>query len=270
MRTFVRIRRWFDHYDPEGPLRSSAMTRLVRKPATLLSLVLLLAIVPLVWKYAAPTAASAALATSPILTDDLDTALIRAGLDPQALAAVGVSSNAISGLISSFRTAMEAEPTRLSTADTQYDTARVESDRLRRLIESGRGSTQDVSSYQTQVQALSTATAGRASALAAFSAAAMQNLSANQIAMLGRIKANRVRELPVEFLVIDRSDAEWVSLRDALANERIAAKHGEEPDAAQQAALATWRSNASVSSAKVSLDTNGAAVKAAWTAAVAP
>jgi hypothetical protein len=245
------------------------MTRLVKQPATLLSLVLLLAIVPLVWGYAAPSAANAALATSPILTDDVDTTLIRAGLDPQALAAVGVPSNAVPGMISSFRTAMEAEPTRLSTADSQYDTARQESDRLRRLIESGKGSAQDLSSYQTQVQALSTATAARTSALASFSAAATQNLSANQIAMLGRIKANRNRELPVEFLVIDRSDADWVSLRDALANERIAAKHGEQPDAAQQAALATWRANASVSTAKVSLDTNGTTVKTVWTAAVA-
>jgi hypothetical protein len=246
------------------------MTRLVKSPITMFSFILLLALVPLVWKYAAPSAVSAALATSPILTDDVDTALIRAGLDPQALAAVGVSANAVSGIVASFRDAMELEPVRLSTADTQYSAARVESDRLRRLIESGKGSAQDVTSYQTQVQALTTATSARASALAAFKTAATQNLSANQIAMLGRIKANRVRELPVEFLVIDRSDAEWVSLRDALANERVAAKHGEEPDAAQQAALATWRSNASVSAAKVSLDTNGATVKAAWTAAVAP
>ncbi len=64
--------------------------------------------------------------------------------------------------------------------------------------------------------------------------------------------------------MVNREQTEWVAVRDALANEKIAAKLGDTPDQAAQSALSTWRANGSVSAARVSLDTNLASVTTAW------
>ena len=58
---------------------------------------------------------------------------------------------------------------------------------------------------------------------------------------LSAIRANSDQEMPVEFLVKSREHTEWHALRKALANERICAKIGDEPDPGMQTKLATWR-----------------------------
>ena len=68
--------------------------------------------------------------------------------------------------------------------------------------------------------------------------------------------------------MVDRTEVQWVQLRDYLANERIAEKLGEEPDANAQAALAQIRNNLAVSTAKANLDANLAVVELAWAQAV--
>ncbi len=81
---------------------------------------------------------------------------------------------------------------------------------------------------------------------------------------LTAIRANAHWKLPTEFLVVERTEAEWVELRAALANERIAARNEEAPNEQRQALLGTARANPAVAAAKTALDANLATVKQSW------
>ena len=150
-------------------------------------------------------------------------------------------------------------------ADAAYAAAKTESDRLRRLIESGQSG--EVSEYQSQMQALATAMADRQSALDSFTSSATAGLTQTQRTDLATLQSNRGWEVHLEFKIVDRSEEEWVDLRKALDNEKVCAKRGTTPSVSQQALLATLRANQKVALAKASLETNGSAVEAAWTSA---
>jgi hypothetical protein len=97
------------------------------------------------------------------------------------------------------------------------------------------------------------------------------NASAEARTTLTRVRANRAqdwsRDFPHEFLVIARQEAEWVSLRDCLANEHIAIKHPDLLSETAQASLAAWRADPAVSAAKAALVQNLTAVTDAWNTA---
>jgi hypothetical protein len=208
-----------------------------------------------------------AVAQASSVPTDFKATLVRAGLDSTALAAAGVSTNSVSSVLQAVATAINNDPSRLSNADTAHAAARRDVDRLKALIESGKASQEDISSYQSASTSLATATAARQAALDACFAAGAGVVSEGQRATLTAIRANRSYELPIEFLVVNRSQQEWVNLRDALANERIEPEVGEEPDPGDQAALATWRAVNAVASAKSSTDANLASVTTSWNSA---
>jgi hypothetical protein len=245
------------------------MSRLVRKPISLFGLAFILIAIPAWWRIRwQPPLALLAAQNPPALVGDLDVKLIRAGLDAGALSAAGVSANAATALVSAANAHLTDHAAALPNADTAFTTARRESDRLKRLIESGHGSQEDVGNYQTQSATLAAATADRDAALAAIVTAATAGLSSDQKTALARIRANQSwKEVGVEFLVVERTEAQWVALRDALAAERIAAAAGDELPQATQTLLATARANESVAAAHASLGTNLAGVTAAWNAA---
>jgi hypothetical protein len=198
--------------------------------------------------------------------------LIRASLDPKAIAASGVTSSSVGPMLQAAADAINADLTALPNADASYAAARTSSDRLAALIRSGLGSQEEVSAYQAAMANLATATTQRQNALTNVFTAATASLLPTQRSPLTQIRANRAqdfsRDFPLEFLVIDRPEAEWVALRDALANEKIAQKYPDTLDPQAQANLAVWRANPSVAAAKISLVANTDSDTAAWNAAV--
>lgn len=246
------------------------MTRLVKQPVPLFGFALILLSIPMWWSrvFVPPSAILAAAAAQGHAADvDLPVVMIRAGLDAKALAAAGVSSGSIPAVIQAANTAASEQAGALATADANYASNRATADRLQRQIQSGHGNQEAVSAYQAACTARDSAATARDTALAAVITGATAGLSSGQRSALATIRANRSWNLPLEFLVVNREQAEWVALRDALANEKIAAKVGDEPDAASQTALGVWRSNQAVAAARVSLDTNLAAITTAWNAA---
>ncbi len=159
-------------------------------------------------------------------------------------------------------------PGALGLADAAYSAARQDRDRLKRLIQSGQGTSEDVDAYAAAKIALALAESQRETVLGAILAAATSGLSASETNNQAALRSTSNWNLPTEFLVVDHSEAEWVQLREALANERIAAKLGEDPDPDAQALLATFRSDPLVAVAAANLDTNLPAVEAAWDTAV--
>lgn len=67
---------------------------------------------------------------------------------------------------------------------------------------------------------------------------------------------------------MNRSEVEWVRLRDCLTNERVAVEYPDNLDQAMQAELATWRAAQSVAAAITSTGTNLSGVTAAWNSAM--
>jgi hypothetical protein len=242
------------------------MTYLARKGASLLGLALLLILVPigvrLVWlNLNGPSLAVTAGA-------DLEVQLLRAGLDSSALAAAGLSAQEASALVDAFASAVADAPTALSDADAQYASARKSCDALSRKVASGLASQEEVTALAQAKTALEAAKTARVQVLDGWFNDATVTLSAPKANTLALLRANHGRVPAIELLVKERSDAEWHAIHKALNNERIAAKIGDEPNQAQQAALAAWRADSVCATAKTNLDSNSAAVKSAWLAAV--
>jgi hypothetical protein len=240
------------------------MARLVRHHPALFSIAVLFLAIPLVLRLTSSAVAAKAL----VAPADLEVALIRAGLDPDALAAAGLNANQTTSAVGAFKAAMNLEPTRLANADAAYAAARVSSDSLRRLIQSGKGTSEDVTSYQQAMSALDLAEADRKEALNDWFVAAVAGLPAAQVTALVTIDDNRDWDLDLEMLAVDRTEPEWVELRDALTHERVAAKYNEPVASAVAAYLAICRSDPAVAAAKTGMTTNGPLVAAAFEAAL--
>jgi hypothetical protein len=245
------------------------MSRRARARTSLFGFAVLLILVPIFARFRVPHLLRFLHIQAPAHAQDLEVNAIRAGLDAKALAAAGVSAQATSTIVTNINAYLLDHGNDLSLADSAYAGARTESDRLQRKIQSGQGSQEEISSYQTQAAALATATTSRQAALDAIFNAGAANLSEAQKTTLATIRTNRASwDSPLEFLTVERSQQEWVHLRDCLTNERVALEYPETLDQGMQAELATWRANQAVAAAIASQGANLSAVTNAWNTAM--
>ncbi len=206
----------------------------------------------------------------PSATADLATALIRSGLDPQALAGAGLSAPAVSAALDNAQQYLVDHQAALELADAARAQARIQCEALRRIIQSGTATDEEVVAYPAAQANLAQAEAQLSGLVNEIFDAATAGFTPAQRATLTAIRANRAWDLPVEFLVQDRAEAQWVQLRDALADERISQALDEPPDPDAQAWLATCRGNPLVAAARAGFDANLASVTAAWDQADEP
>jgi hypothetical protein len=247
------------------------MIRVARSPLFLVVIFAVLVGGPL-WYASCARTNSALAATSPspmpmqgqgqpMAPDEVEGAMLLAGLDAKALTAVGLSQQSIAAFVDDFRSSYTIQAPALVQAEARMAAARVASDALRRKIQSGKASEEDVTAYQAQLQELTSATTARETTLAACCATAEGSLSSTQREQLARIRANQHWQLPTEFLLVDRTEAQWVALRDALANEKIAPRYGDEVSPQHASVLGAARSQQDVALAKSRLDTSLVAVQ---------
>ena len=240
------------------------MVEQLRKRRGLLALFVALALAFLV-RAAWPTGGEP---VPPVASSASAVMLLRADLDAEALAAAGVGTPATTESCNDAEAYVAASPTALSSADSDFAEHKVQRDKLQRKIRSGLGSTQDVTDYQTHLSAFNTAKSDREAALDGIFDAGIADLTAAQKTTLQTIRANRVWDLPAQYLVVNRTQAEWVELRDALDARRIQNDAGEPLEQEVIDLLADVEGVLAVSAAKVNLDTNHAAVQTAWNTAV--
>jgi hypothetical protein len=207
-----------------------------------------------------------AFSTSAPLDEDATT-FIRLSLDAEALAAAGVSAAEVPGVVTALEESDEAQSGALATADAAWAAARQEADRLSRIVRAGNSTPQDVTDLTAAKEAFAGATAARDAVLDALFDAGTGVLSAGEQAVLAEVRANRRWKLSMEFLVISRTEAQWVELRDNLMAEKVCAKIGDTLDSEVVQALSAARAQTDVAAAKALLDANLAAVRAAWDAA---
>lgn len=248
------------------------MSRRARTHTSFLGLALVFLAVPLWWASSRVGDAASDAEHSPfVVPADFQVKLLRSGLGADALAAAGVSSGSVTAILQAAADELNAHPSDLTAADSGLVAARVESDRLRIRIQSGQASQEQLSAYQTATSNLASASTSRQAALEAVFAAATANLTAPQRSALTQIRANRAVDhsngFPIDFLVVSRTEAQWVALRDALANERLAVKYADLANEVCQERLATMRSDGSVAAARTSVQSNLTSVTAAWNTA---
>ncbi len=161
-------------------------------------------------------------------------ALARAGLAPEPLAAAGVGPESVAALVSAARAALHDGELVAADADTRK--ARADVDRLRRAVSTG-AATDQKAALDTALVALATAQARAQTALDAVFTAATPSLTAEQRTALLAIRNNRPWSLPTRYLAENRAQADWVTLRDALSNQRGVANLGDDPNPDLAAAL---------------------------------
>jgi hypothetical protein len=189
--------------------------------------------------------------------------LLRVGLGADVLAAAGISGEQVAALVAAVE--QNCDSATLASRDEAYIAARQTHDRLRRLIQSGKGTQEDVTARSTAEATLNTATSARDSYLATARAAGLATVTAEQAARVTKIFANQKWGLPTQYLVKDRTEPEWVALREALAAKRISEQDEDEPLAqSAQEYLAAADAVSEVAAAKVSLDAGIASVQTAW------
>lgn len=192
--------------------------------------------------------------------------LLRAGLGADALAAAGVTGDEIAALVAACEGAHSGA--RLASLDEAFMSAKRAHDTLRRTVQSGKGTAQDVRNLRAAEGTLAEATAARDGYLTNLRTAAKARLAPGKAALLERVCTNQGWHLPVRYLVKDRSEAEWVALRDALAAKEIAERDPEETfENSAQSVLARIDAEAEVAAAKIAHETRIAAVQTAWNTA---
>ncbi len=195
---------------------------------------------------------------------DVGTVLHRASLDPESLAAAGVTPSEVTGVVQQAIAHLTEHATELNTADLLCSQAKQQRDQLRRTVRAGQTTADQIDTYHLAIASYESARMTREIALTSLISDATSNLPQQKRAALGQLRANAHRRPPAEFRTIERDEQAWLALCDALANERIAAKLGRDIDPDAQALLGQARSHPAVAAARANIDANGALIRSAW------
>lgn len=188
------------------------------------------------------------------------------GLTPDAMTAAGVNATQATASLNRIREQLPQLASQFDAAHDAFGAARIETDRLQRLVRSGVDSTQNAAalvSVRLQIQA---ATAQRDAAIQAFLRTAELGLEVN--ARLAIIRDRRCEGIPTQYLAASQPETDLLPLRHALASAAIHTRLGEDVPPGVRATILASDSNPAVATASTRLQANQAAVAAAWMASV--
>ncbi len=204
---------------------------------------------------------------SPSTPIEIEAALGELGLTPKTLCAAGFNAQQTAAFTSAAATYARANIATYRAAMDDAGTARGNVARLTHQIQGGAGSAEDLTALAAAQSALTTALAQKQAFLnAAFSegASAVNGGGGHVITLLDTVRANsRAWDIPASYLGDNRSERDWVNLRDALANDRIAAKLNLEPNPTCHELLLTAQATTNAANAFANLQ-NLPDIAAAW------
>jgi len=220
-----------------------------------------LALLALSWR-------SADNASQPLDPARLALALQSAGVGPEALASAGCSASHATTAITQLREEIVTLDSQLETSRLALQQASNERAQLASIVRSGTSTSQQRAALVAAKAAEQAAGADLASAIAAVFDSATDGMPGNLVQGLDRIRSNTAHELPAWHLTTVREDRDWLAIRRAVASERIHQRLGEPVPPEVQAILLAASADPNVAAAKVSFETNGPDVAAAWNDAV--
>jgi hypothetical protein len=195
--------------------------------------------------------------------------LVRAGLDPKALAAAGFTDTQVTQLVTNTVDFLAGNVIAMEETDHAIRTAKESIARLEKTIMGGMartGDTQALTSARTTLQSQEQLLDEH---LAGLRAAGIGQLPVNNAAAsLGALLRNRSKAASLEFAAEDRTQAEWIALRDALSARRVNQQMGRDVPGSVTAIIAR-ASTPAVSTAATRLNqVNVGRVTAAWDRAI--
>jgi len=232
---------------------TEAMKKALTKPGTVMSLVL--GAITL----GALIAASAMMLPRATVTeptsDQLAVALYQVRLDPEALTAAGVQEGQVATLVAEAETVLTAQLANLILAQADLATATNQVAQLKRAIRAGVADENAVANLATAQRNANTARSSIDAVHEAIFEAATNHLDQAIVTRLETLAANRRWDLPIQYAVNNRTEAQWVALRNALANVRICTEYGEDPDQACSTLVNTENANETIAQAASYLST---------------
>jgi hypothetical protein len=212
----------------------------------------------------AQRAKAARLAERRPTASELEALLHRLGLDAEPLAAAGVEPDHVDGIVRRLVEALAEEDRSVGSIDWRYADAGIRLAQAER-DEAARRNLQERNAAE---QRLAARTRQRDELMDRLFKQAKRPLSAAQRATLMAIRGNRQWNLPVEFLVVERTEEQWLELRDALSAERQCRERGEILEVETHALLARIRHAPAVGEARANLERLGESANQAVQAAL--
>lgn len=198
----------------------------------------------------------------------LELVLHTIGLDPKTLTASGVDAAQVQVLVREARTALENVNDALVVAESELSALRVREADLERMVRAGIDRENALQALTQARVALADAEQRVASARQAIWNAATAHLQSGVVSKVQRVAQARRWELPIEYAAAERSEQEWVELREALSHVRWCQSRGESVDESASSVVSRENSRTEVAEAKVRLDTYFDVVSASFRSAV--
>lgn len=217
-----------------------------------------------------PSSAASAVEQSELPSPvELAAAMARVGITPETLTAAGVQTTGVTNTVADARSHLDAQAfAELTAADEAWKRTHADADRLGKLVRGGYGTDDNLTALRQAETALQNAEASRTALLNDLRDAATERLTAEQIRALSNIEANTWTGLDTAYAVNDRTQEDWVALRDALANLRIASKLGEEADYECSQLVTQTNAESEVAAARSHLDARLPQVRTAYDDAI--
>lgn len=200
---------------------------------------------------------------------DLRLLMVRLDLHPETLAAAGVTDQQAAALLEDARDHLTEHGLALRGADAAYAQARGDFERLRQRIQSGLATSEERTAYAAAATALEGARQQRNTLVQAALAVMREGLTAEQRTVISTIRANQHWQLPVQYLAVNRTEAQWVELRDALAHSRVQQARGGEVAAHATAVITQANSQTATVAANMNLETRLSALRSRLETAMA-
>lgn len=182
------------------------------------------------------------------------------GLSPDALTAAGLNAEMAAQIKVNLEAHLSSQGAGLATAIDAWGAAHREADLAQRAVQSSKGTVESMAARRT---ALASALANKDAAINAATTAALERFDSNIVATLARIKANRPNNVPVQYLLVDRTDEQWLQLSDALSQKRTREHLHREMDADAAAVIAEADAEPATIAAVAAVSSSLAAIRQA-------
>jgi hypothetical protein len=190
--------------------------------------------------------------------------LLRVGLNPKTLACAGCIQADVSTLVSKAQAHLATGYEGLSQAQSEYEQAKFERDRLQRVVRAGTASQEQIQQLAAAETTLATKSAALDTARAGLFDAATESLESGCLATVEIIRGQDRWSFPSHFKAASRSHADAIALRNALANIRINPEYGLDVDPAAQTLVEDELEKPAVATAKAAYDARYAGLKSQW------
>lgn len=198
----------------------------------------------------------------------LRTLVARMGLHPEIVATAGLTADQATAVIGRLRGHYADLDPDLESATSALNTATAQAESLRRKIVAGKGSADDVTARATACSQAASAAQSLATARANVMSDLSEVIGSDAVQAIATIQGNQKwTAVPMYFRVISRSQADWLSLREAIASRDTSTRVGETPADGALSIISDAEANGTVSAAKTASQ-NTSAVAAAMTTAI--